>query len=494
MLRQPLLDDHLGDGSPQDAGKKYSQNKSNHDLSKPNLTWGRHFKSKNKTEKYITLTTTLMILIFCPLLVVYYWTSCANFNCSIISPTLMLSKYGPRYFYHKYCPHFDALSFSVIIGWYIFQALLYAFLPGKLTTSQLTPAGNLLTYKINGLLAWTISHLLFFGLYYFNPTMFSLTFISDHWGGLLVGSNILAYSISLLVFLKAHVNPSHPEDRKFSESTPYDFYMGIELNPRIGKTFDLKLFHNGRPGIVAWTMINVSFAAYQHRKFGSVSDSMIIVTLLQGIYALDLFFNEDWYLRTLDIAHDHFGFYLAWGDLVWLPFMYTVQGYYLSRTFVHLGPYKFWALLVIGLVGYGIFRTANNQKDGFRQSLKAKNKSMGYRVSYFGVFRSKKPASMIVANYLTADGKKHTSALLFSGFWGLARHFNYTGDLLLATCMCLACGSMTKNFYPYFYLIFMFTLLINRIYRDEEKCKSKYGKYWDQYCEIVPYRLIPYVF
>jgi len=31
----------------------------------------------------------------------------------------------------------------------------------------------------------------------------------------------------------------------------YDLYMGIELNPRIGKYFDFKLFTNGRPGIVA---------------------------------------------------------------------------------------------------------------------------------------------------------------------------------------------------------------------------------------------------
>jgi 7-dehydrocholesterol reductase len=36
---------------------------------------------------------------------------------------------------------------------------------------------------------------------------------------------------------------------------------------------------------------------------------------------VDFFINEDWYLRTIDIAHDHFGFYLAWGDVVWLPFM-----------------------------------------------------------------------------------------------------------------------------------------------------------------------------
>ena len=38
-------------------------------------------------------------------------------------------------------------------------------------------------------------------------------------------------------------------------SVLYDMYMGIELNPRFGKYFDFKLFHNGRPGIIAWTLM-----------------------------------------------------------------------------------------------------------------------------------------------------------------------------------------------------------------------------------------------
>lgn len=37
----------------------------------------------------------------------------------------------------------------------------------------------------------------------------------------------------------------------------YDFYMGIELNPRLGNHWDLKLFHNGRPGIIAWILMSV---------------------------------------------------------------------------------------------------------------------------------------------------------------------------------------------------------------------------------------------
>jgi 7-dehydrocholesterol reductase len=31
--------------------------------------------------------------------------------------------------------------------------------------------------------------------------------------------------------------------------------MGIEFNPRFGRHWDFKLFHNGRPGIIAWTLM-----------------------------------------------------------------------------------------------------------------------------------------------------------------------------------------------------------------------------------------------
>lgn len=47
--------------------------------------------------------------------------------------------------------------------------------------------------------------------------------------------------------------------------------------------------------------------------------------VLQGIYVLDFFWNEAWYLKTIDICHDHFGWYLGWGDCVWLPYLYTLQ-------------------------------------------------------------------------------------------------------------------------------------------------------------------------
>lgn len=57
--------------------------------------------------------------------------------------------------------------------------------------------------------------------------------------------------------------------------------MGVEFNPRIGKWFDFKLFFNGRPGIVAWTLINLSFAAKQRELHGQVTNAMVLVNVLQ---------------------------------------------------------------------------------------------------------------------------------------------------------------------------------------------------------------------
>lgn len=57
--------------------------------------------------------------------------------------------------------------------------------------------------------------------------------------------------------------------------------MGIEFNPRIGQWFDFKLFFNGRPGIVAWTLINLSYMAKQQELYGHVTNSMMLVNVLQ---------------------------------------------------------------------------------------------------------------------------------------------------------------------------------------------------------------------
>ncbi len=97
-------------------------------------------------------------------------------------------------------------------------------------------------------------------------------------------------------------------------SAIHDFFSGCELNPRWGPDWDIKLFHIGRPGMAGWLMMydllahlwnvkpkltisksDISFAALQAQLHGSISNSMIVVLLLHGVYIVDFFWNESWY-------------------------------------------------------------------------------------------------------------------------------------------------------------------------------------------------------
>ncbi|KAG0242588.1 7-dehydrosterol-delta 7-reductase [Mortierella sp. GBAus27b] len=441
-------------------------------------TWGR-----DRDVSFGTILISLGILVLSPIWVMYTFISCNSYNCAMSAPALEIYNAPDRLdaftnFLAREIPTFSPHAIRLHLTWLVFQAALYAFLPAKIGYGQRTPAGHLLPYKVNGLLAWIISHALYFagGLYF---AWWDLSIIHDNWGGLLISMNLYGYFLTFFCYFKAHFFPSHPADRKFSGSFIYDLLMGIEFNPRIGKYFDFKLFHNGRPGIVAWTMIDMSFAAAQYQKIGYVTNSMILLNLLHATYVLDFFYNEDWYLRTIDIAHDHFGFYLAWGDSVWLPYLYTLQSHYLLRNQVDLTPIQFGVIFAIGFTGYYIFRAVNHQKDIVR--------STNGECMIWG-----KPAKVIRTTFITSDGKTHKSLLLCSGFWGLSRHFNYVGDLLLSLAMCLTCGS--QHLLPYFYIIYMTILLLHRIQRDHTRCKGKYGKYWEEYMRVVPYKLIPYVY
>jgi len=98
--------------------------------------------------------------------------------------------------------------------WISFQTCLYQLLPSKISIGQLTPAGNLLKYRTNGLLAWAVTHLLYallvwkFGL---DPAI-----IAKNWGGLLLAANVYGFILTAFAYVKARQNPTHNADVKFS--------------------------------------------------------------------------------------------------------------------------------------------------------------------------------------------------------------------------------------------------------------------------------------
>lgn len=80
-----------------------------------------------------------------------------------------------------------------------------------------------------------------------------------------------------------------------------------------------------------------------------------------------------------------------------------------------------------------------------------------------------------------------------SGFWGLSRHINYLGEILMATGLALSLG-FPASVAPWLYPLYYVALLFPRERDDERRCAAKYGELWDTYKKKVPYRIIPGIY
>ena len=77
-------------------------------------------------------------------------------------------------------------------------------------------------------------------------------------------------------------------------------------------------------------------------------------------YVADYFYHEEAILTTWDIKHENFGWMLCWGDLVWVPFTYTLQALYLVH---HPHGMPAWAVAgVVALFLAGLRDLAGRQR------------------------------------------------------------------------------------------------------------------------------------
>ena len=277
----------------------------------------------------------------------------------------------------------------------------------------------------------------------------------------------------------------------------YDWFIGRELNPRIMLPIfgpvDIKIWCEMRPGLLGWVILDLAFMAHQYGTYGYISDSMLLITSFQVLYVADALYMEPSILTTMDITTDGFGFMLSFGDLVWLPFIYSLQARYLAVYPVHLGLTGIAGVLAVQGLGYYVFRASNNEKNRFRTD-------------------PKDPA----VKHLQYINTKTGSKLLVSGWWGRARHINYLGDWIMAWSYCLPTalsGYLIKHnsltgkaevvqgeakgwgmAVTYFYIIYFAVLLVHRERRDDDKCSRKYGEDWEEYKRRVRWRILPGIY
>nr|CAJ15494.1 lamin B receptor [Danio rerio] len=362
----------------------------------------------------------------------------------------------------------DCQVFGIVLLWLLFQAVLSLLPVGKLVEGMPLKNGKTLKYRINGFYALLLTAVAA-GVAVYQEV--DLSYIHAHFLQFYTSALLIATLLSIYLFIRSRwASKDELAPGGIFGYIIYDFFMGRELNPRI-KSFDIKFFCEMRPGLMGWVLINFAMllAEMKQQNLENPSPAMLLVNIFQLLWVIDGLWHEEKLLTMMDIMYDGFGFMLTFGDLAFVPFTFTCQAYYLVTHPNELSVFWIITLIAMNGVGYYIFRKANSQKFAFR-----KNPS--------------DPAVYHLKTIPTATGK----SLIVSGLWGFVRHPNYLGDIIMALAWSLPCGFNTLV--PYFYLIYLVTLLAHGTARHERKCRKKYGSAWEEYCQAVPYRIFPRVY
>ncbi|KEG14333.1 putative C-14 sterol reductase [Trypanosoma grayi] len=353
------------------------------------------------------------------------------------------------------------------LAWMALHALLYLVPIGKQVKGMKLRNGETLVYNINAVYVFVVIHAVLGGLHY--KGIIDLAELADMFVPLMLAAIIISTAMSVVLYMASFRAPTVLLSAGGNTGSPaYDFWIGRELNPRSG-ALDWKFMCELRPGLIGWSVLNWAFVA-KAVATGTWTPSIVAIALLDSFYTFEGLLFEEGNLTMMDIVHDGFGFMLCFGDLTWVPFTYTLKARFLAYHPVELSNAYVAFFCVLTLVGYIIFRGANNQKNKFRQN-------------------PRDPAVAKLKVMRTSQGK----SLIISGFWGICRHPNYVGDWLVT----LGCAALTGTtaLLPFFQPVYFAVLLIHRQLRDEQHMREKYGeKDWAKYTSIVQYRLIPFVY
>jgi delta14-sterol reductase len=273
-----------------------------------------------------------------------------------------------------------------------------------------------------------------------------------------------------LVFTAAVVLPA-PADT--GRSLLADLFLGRLENPQwLGGRVDAKMLLY-LIGAVMLELLLVSFTAHHVLTHAAdPSPGVLLYSALFTFFLVEYLFFEAVHLYTYDFVAERVGFKLGWGCLVFYPFFYCVGLWYAAdRANPHSSGPWLGACAAVFFAGWSLARGANLQKYRFKTQPDRDR---------FGPFEQR----------AISEGELR---VLVSGFWGLSRHINYLGELLMATGLTLSLGAPGAVI-PWLYPLYYIVLLVPRQLDDDRRCAQKYGTLWAQYRRAVPYRIVPWIY
>lgn len=349
--------------------------------------------------------------------------------------------------------------FEAAVMLLVFIGALFAgslFVPGRILVLTDAESGSR-EFKLNGFALFLLVVAVAALVQYLG--WFSFSSLYTHFAALFVMANVFAFAFSGWLYWRGAGKSNAPEG--FWRS----FFMGRELNPTcLG--VDLKMF-SYRPSLIGLALLNVSFAVTQFETHGELTLGMALYQVFTFVYVFNYFQFEQGMIHTWDIASERFGWMLVWGDYVLVPFFYCLAGWWLvDASGPALSPIAAAGIVLLFVFGFWLFRGSNQQKHRFRQD----------------------PAIRIWGKPVeTLDGR-----LLVSGFWGIGRHLNYTGEICVYLSFALTTGFV--SWAPFLLPAWLAALLVQRSRRDERRCRAKYGELWERYTQRARFVMVPYVY
>ncbi|PAA88567.1 hypothetical protein BOX15_Mlig001503g2 [Macrostomum lignano] len=421
----------------------------------------------------------LLLILLVPQSVMYLWYASVHCQGSLTELADRLTNRGGPALVWAAVSVANPAVYAAILAFCAFQVLLMLLVPGRTCYGTETPTGHVPEYKDNGFACYLITMATFLaGTVYLKQRGLTPTVIYDYYGDFLASMILLSLAFCLLLCVKGVLAPTSTDHGR-SGNYLFDYYWGTELYPRICG-IDIKVFTNCRFGLTVWALAVAVFALKSYELHGRVVDGMAVTAALQLLYLTKFFWWEAGYYRTIDIITDRAGFYICWGCLCFVPSFYTLVSLFMVRQPEPVGPAWTAALLGFGLASLAV----NYWSDWQKQAARAADGQL----NIWG-----RPARVIRAKYSLDNGQERQSVLLASGFWAVSRHFHYIPELSLTLCWSAVCGTGC-HIIPYMYFAFLSVLLFHRSFRDDKKCRDKYGKYWSEYCKLVPYKIVPLLF
>lgn len=353
-------------------------------------------------------------------------------------------------------PSHLALALLGYAGFFFAMLAAAAALPGERVTGFPQPDGRRKTYRMTGLAMFVLTHMVVIGAtLVFGVSLAPL--VTTWFWPLFAAANLFAVLWTVALYVGGRRRGNRPSGK----GLVYDLWMGVELNPE-WRGVDLKVWAY-QPSLIGLGILVAAFGYAQYEQLGHLTPQMILYQAFWWLYLYTHYRDEAGVLSMYDVIAEKFGFMLVWGDLVLVPFFYCTAGWYLLAQPEPMAWPGLVALVVAYAVGLWVFRGANKQKHTFKVD----------------------PGAAIWGETPRLLGGR----LLVSGWWGIGRKINYTGELTVYFSIAATAG--LSHIGPFLVPLWLLGLLLHRAWRDEQRCSAKYGDLWTEYCRAVPARMLP---